>query len=150
MPLITLSHASAMPEWNNAGKQDDTMTYEMTRGVSRCQRCWRSSLYERRCLLALLQCAEAALISAAQLPILIIDTTTSLSQSHLGRAHRHPSRQGMLSLTLCATSCTMATADESNHSATSMLHPHRSVTCVLYIELCCPIPPLHQKQRFAP
>ena len=31
------------------------------------------------------------------------------------------------------------TADESNHSAAGMLHPHCSATCVLYDTLLCPV-----------
>jgi len=40
--------------------------------------------------------------------------------------HRNPSRQRMESSATCATICAVPTADESNHSATSMLHPHHA------------------------
>jgi len=39
---------------------------------------------------------------------------------------RHPSWQSMHLPAACATICTMPTADESNQSAASMLHPHRT------------------------
>jgi len=55
----------------------------------------------------------------------------------------------MLSLVLCATSFAMPIADESIHSAMSILHPHRSATCILYVALRCPIPP-PKKKKFAP
>jgi len=45
----------------------------------------------------------------------------------------------------CATSCTMPTADESNHKAVSMLHPYRSTACVVYATLHCLIPPPPKK-----
>jgi len=59
--------------------------------------------------------------------------TTSPPQSHLGEARRHPSQQRMHSSSLCATSCAMLTADESNHLAAGTLHLHCSVTCVPYV-----------------
>jgi len=59
----------------------------------------------------------------------------------LGRAHRYPSLQKMDLPTFCATSCAIPTADESNHSATGTVYPHRIATCVLYVRLRCPIPP---------
>jgi len=40
---------------------------------------------------------------------------TSPPQRHLGRACRYPIRQRMESPTMCATSCAIPTADESNH-----------------------------------
>ena len=39
------------------------------------------------------------------------------------------------------------TADKSNNSAAGMLHPQCNATRVLYVTLCCPIPPL-QKSNF--
>ena len=44
---------------------------------------------------------------------------------------RHPSQQKINSPTACA-SCSMPTADESNPSTASTLHPHCSTTCFLY------------------
>jgi len=76
---------------------------------------------------------------------------TSPPQSHLGRERRYPSRQRMDSPTSCAISCAIPIADESNHSATGTLHPHRSATCVLYVTLLtlrCPIP--HKKKMSLP
>jgi len=53
--------------------------------------------------------------------------------------HHHPSLQRMGSTTVCYT-CTMPTADESNHSAARMPYPHRSATFSLST-LHCPISP---------
>jgi len=51
---------------------------------------------------------------------------TSVPKVTWEEPRRHPSRQRMDSLTACA-SCTMPTADESNHSAAGTLHPNRTV-----------------------
>jgi len=67
---------------------------------------------------------------------------TSPPQGHLGRPRHHPSWQRMDSPIACA-SCTMHTAYKSNHSATIMLHPHRTDghTTMAYTMLaqCCAI-----------
>ena len=60
---------------------------------------------------------------------------TSLPQSHLGRARNYPLQQRMNSSASFATNCAVPTADEFNHSAMGMLHPHCSGTCVLYVWL---------------
>jgi len=52
-----------------------------------------------------------------------VTTTTSPPQSHLGKAHRHPSQQRMHLSAVCA-SCAMTTADQSNYSAAGTLHPY--------------------------
>jgi len=33
-------------------------------------------------------------------------------------------------------SCIIPTADEYNHLAMGMLHPHGNATCILYVTLC--------------
>jgi len=48
-----------------------------------------------------------------------------LPQSHLGRAHLHPSWQRMDSPAACA-SFAVPTADESNHSVAGTLYPHHT------------------------
>jgi len=45
--------------------------------------------------------------------------------------------QRMDSPTVCATSCATSNADESNHSAAGMLHPHRSAKFSLYVIAQC-------------
>lgn len=45
-------------------------------------------------------------------------------QNNLGRAASPPLMQGMDSSAACVTRCAMPTADESNHTAMSMLKPH--------------------------
>ena len=50
-------------------------------------------------------------------------TFTSPPQSHLERAESSTFMAGN-GLTRCVCYCAMLTADESNHSATSTLHPH--------------------------
>jgi len=57
---------------------------------------------------------------------------------------RHLSRQRMDSPAAC-TSYTLPTANETNHSAAGMLHPHLSATFFLYVTLCCLIPPHPEK-----
>ena len=66
---------------------------------------------------------------------------TSPPESHLGRAHRYPSRQRMHSSTACAN-CAVSTADKSSYSATGTLHlyhssplTHRSLTVIFTITL---------------
>jgi len=68
------------------------------------------------------------------------------SQSNLGRAMiRHPSQHRM-DLPTAGSSCTMPTADKSNHSAAGTPYRHRSATFSLcYIALSDPPPP-----KFAP
>ena len=56
----------------------------------------------------------------------VIITITSPSQSHLEEPHHPPpSWQRTDSPAVCA-SCAMTTADESNHSAASILYPHHT------------------------
>jgi len=43
--------------------------------------------------------------------------------------------QRMDSSAVCATSCAMPTADEDNHSAAGMLHPHCSAAFSRYVTL---------------
>jgi len=55
----------------------------------------------------------------------------------------HPSYKEQSSTDLpasCATSCTISTADKSNHSAVGTLHPQCSAICFLYVTLRCLIP----------
>jgi len=61
------------------------------------------------------------------------------SQNNLRRVTSPPLIHRMESSAACVTSCAMTTADESNHSAAGMLHPHCSATFVLYVTLHCPI-----------
>ena len=56
-----------------------------------------------------------------------------------------PSWQRMDWPALCATSCTIPTADETNHSATGTLHPHANARCVQYVILHCLITPIPSK-----
>jgi len=77
---------------------------------------------------------------------LVLMVITSPLQNHMGRAHRHSSWQRMHSSASCATSCTLLTANESNHSAAGMLRPHRSVIRVLYVILRSLIPSLPEKK----
>jgi len=53
---------------------------------------------------------------------------TSQPQSHLGRAHHYTSWKRLLD---SPASCTIPTADESNHSATGTLHRHGNATCLI-------------------
>jgi len=62
------------------------------------------------------------------------------SQSNLGRATLPPLMQRMDSSAAFATSCAMPTGDESNHSATDMLHPHCSATSSYTLDLHCVSP----------
>jgi len=71
------------------------------------------------------------------------------SQSNLGRASSLPLMLRMDSSAACATSYSVHTIGESNHSAADTLHPHCSTTCYLYVRpiLHCPIP---LQKKFAP
>jgi len=51
-------------------------------------------------------------------------------EEHIATAH---GREWTCLLHVLPTSCAIPTADKSNHSATSMLHPHGNATCIVYV-----------------
>jgi len=95
-----------------------------------------------------MQITKQHLLKTTQCNVTTTRKITSPSPKSFGKSASLPLWQITELPVLCATSCTIPTADKSNHSGTGTLHPHSNATCILYVTQRCLIPPPKKNSPF--